>query len=170
MQYLPGSYSLSAGSDEEQITTEYIDSGKADLIAILVDSSQLERSLYMYTDYAGIKTPAVLILNLMDISKKKGIHIDIDAFQKQTGIPVIGFTASDSSQYDSLKETLRYALEKPHIASANALMDYYKQDPSLSFQPLIDRQSEDDIYSKEKKAVLELEKTDEGLMVSGKHK
>lgn len=167
---LPGSYSLSAGSNEEQITTEYIDSGKADLIAILVDSSQLERSLYMYTDYAGIKTPAVLILNLMDISKKKGIHIDIDALQKQTGIPVIGFTASDVSQYDSLKETLRYALEKPHTASADALMDYYKQDPSLSFQTLIDSQSEDDIYSKEKKAVLELEKTDEGLMVSGKHK
>lgn len=167
---LPGSYSLSAGSDEEQITTEYINSGKADLIAILVDSSQLERSLYMYTDYAGIKTPAVLILNLMDISKKKGIHIDIDSFQKQTGIPIIGFTASDSSQYASLKETLRYALENPHTASADALMDYYKQDSSLSFQTLTDSQSEDDIYSKEKKAVLELEKTNEGLMVSGKHK
>ena len=41
---LPGSYSLAAGSDEEVITSNYIQSGVADLIAILVDSSQLERS------------------------------------------------------------------------------------------------------------------------------
>ena len=41
---LPGSYSLSAGTDEEVITTEYLRSGEADLVAILVDSSQLERS------------------------------------------------------------------------------------------------------------------------------
>lgn len=44
---LPGSYSLSAGSDEERITADYIQGGKADLVAVLVDSSQLERSLYM---------------------------------------------------------------------------------------------------------------------------
>lgn len=48
---LPGSYSLSAGSDEEKITADYIRSGRADLVAILVDSSQLERLLYMYTDF-----------------------------------------------------------------------------------------------------------------------
>ena len=41
---LPGSYSLSAESSEEQITSDYIRSGAADLIAILIDSSQLERS------------------------------------------------------------------------------------------------------------------------------
>ena len=44
---LPGSYSLSAGSDEERITADFIRSGAVDLVAILVDSSQLERSLYM---------------------------------------------------------------------------------------------------------------------------
>ncbi len=68
---------LSAGSDEEVITSNYIQSGVADLIAILVDSSQLERSLYMYTDFIGLNIPAVLILNLMDVAENKGIHIDI---------------------------------------------------------------------------------------------
>ena len=60
---LPGSYSLSAGSEEEVITTDYIASGKADLVAVLVDSSQLERSLYMFTDFIGINIPVILILS-----------------------------------------------------------------------------------------------------------
>ena len=49
---LPGSYSLSANSDEEVITRDFIASGKADVVCILTDSSQLERSLFMVADYA----------------------------------------------------------------------------------------------------------------------
>ena len=49
---LPGSYSLSANSDEEVITRDYIASGEADVVCILADSSQLERSLFMTADYA----------------------------------------------------------------------------------------------------------------------
>lgn len=56
---LPGSYSLSAGSQEEVVTTSYIRSGEANLVAILVDSSQLERSLYMLADFVGTHIPAV---------------------------------------------------------------------------------------------------------------
>ncbi|MFC2282028.1 MAG: FeoB small GTPase domain-containing protein, partial [Treponema socranskii subsp. buccale] len=44
---LPGSYSLSAGSQEEEITRDYIASGKADIVCILADASQLRRNLYM---------------------------------------------------------------------------------------------------------------------------
>ena len=61
---LPGTYSLSANSDEEIVTRDYISSGKADVVCILADSSQLERSLFMLSDYAGIKVPCFLILNL----------------------------------------------------------------------------------------------------------
>ena len=44
---LPGSYSLSANSDEEIVTRDYIISGNADMVLIIIDASQLERSLYM---------------------------------------------------------------------------------------------------------------------------
>lgn len=64
---LPGSYSLSAGSDEEVITREYISAGKADLILVMADASQLKRSLYMLADFAGTKVPAILVLNMMDV-------------------------------------------------------------------------------------------------------
>ncbi len=65
---LPGTYSLSANSDEEMITRDYIASGKADVVCILADSSQLERSLYMLADYAGITLPCFLVLNMSDVA------------------------------------------------------------------------------------------------------
>ena len=54
---LPGTYSLSANSEEEIITRDYIASGQADVVCILADSSQLSRSLFMLADYAGIECP-----------------------------------------------------------------------------------------------------------------
>ena len=68
---LPGTYSLSANSEEEIITRDYISSGQADVVCILADSSQLSRSLFMLADYAGIEFPAVLLLNLIDVANPR---------------------------------------------------------------------------------------------------
>lgn len=165
---LPGSYSLSAGSDEEVITANYIKSGAADLVAILVDSSQLERSLYMYTDYIGINTPAILILNLMDVAEQKGIRIDTEKLSAKLGIPVIGFVASDIKRYAGLKEQLAQAVAKARIPDKEAMMKLYRQD--ADFEALVEKQPQKHVYSREKLAVSELETTDQGLILSGKHK
>lgn len=66
---LPGSYCLSAGSDEEIITRDYITQGNADLVLVISDASQLKRSLYMLADFVGMHVPAVLVLNMMDVAK-----------------------------------------------------------------------------------------------------
>ena len=167
---LPGSYSLSAGSDEERITADYIRGGKADLVAVLVDSSQLERSLYMYVDFVGTKTPVVLLLNLMDVAEKKGIHIDTERLSKRTGIPVIGFVASDTKRYGALKKILAEAVTAAKVAEQSELMRYYTQDTAITFEELAQKAQETTLFTAEKEAVRELEKTDKGLMVSGKHK
>lgn len=167
---LPGSYSLSAGSDEERITADYIQGGKADLVAVLVDSSQLERSLYMYVDFVGTKTPVVLLLNLMDVAEKKGIHIDTERLSERTGIPVIGFVASDTKRYGALKKSLAEAVTAAKVAEQSELMRYYTQDAAIKFEELAQKAQETTLFTAEKEAVRELEKTDKGLMVSGKHK
>ena len=167
---LPGSYSLSAGSEEEIITTEYIRSGAADIVAILVDSSQLERSLYIAADFIGINVPAVLILNLMDVANQKGMQIDTDLIQKKLGIPVIGFVAADKSQYGNLKECLAAAVSNPRIMNQSLLMDYYYNDKTIEFKQMVSEYKEDSIYTKEKLAILYFEKSDKNLMRSGKHK
>lgn len=167
---LPGSYSLAAGSEEEMITTEYMESGEADLVAILVDSSQLERSLYMFTDFVGMNVPVLLILNLMDVAKAKGIQVDVDKLQEKLGIPVMGFVAADMKQYGRLKEQIANAITVPQCVDVSLLTKYYEADESISFNSIVEQQESGGIYSKEKAAIRDLEKFERGLKQSGKHK
>lgn len=97
---LPGTYSLSANSDEEIITRDYIASGKADVVCVLADSSQLERSLYMLADFAGIEVPCFLVLNMSDVAKDQGKDINAKSLADKLGIPVILFSATDVKQYE----------------------------------------------------------------------
>jgi ferrous iron transport protein B len=96
---LPGSYSLSAGSEEETVTRDYIASGDADVVCVLADASQLERSLYMLADFAPLGVPAILLLNMTDVAKDKGIDVDAKLLEERLGIPVIPFVASDPKGY-----------------------------------------------------------------------
>ena len=92
---LPGSYGLSGNSDEEVITSDFINSGQADLVCILVDASQLERSMYMAAEFAALDKPAVLLLNMMDVAKAQKKEIDHKLLEQRLGIPVLPFTAAD---------------------------------------------------------------------------
>lgn len=116
---LPGSYSLSAGSDEEVITKDYIVSGNADLVLVMADASQLKRSLYMLADFVGTKIPAVVILNMMDVAKGQGIVVDTEKLSKKLGVPVVPMSAILKKDYSRLYETIGTALEtKPVITGA----------------------------------------------------
>ena len=119
---LPGSYGLSGNSDEELITAAFIKTGQADLVCILVDASQLERSMYMVAEFAAMDQPAVLLLNMMDVAKAQKKEIDHALLEERLGIPVLPFTAADGKGYDELKALLARELEKPHkLASAPEL-------------------------------------------------
>ncbi len=111
---LPGSYGLSGNSDEEIITAEFIKADQADLVCILVDASQLERSMYMVAEFAQLNKPAVLLLNMMDVAKAQKKEIDHKLLERRLGIPVLPFTAAESKGYDELKALLAKELEDPH--------------------------------------------------------
>lgn len=113
---LPGSYSLSAGSDEEVITKDYITSRNADLVLVMADASQLKRSLYMLADFVGTKVPAVLVLNMMDVAQGQGITVNTGRLSEKLGIPVVPMSAIRKKDYRVLYETMEKALkEKPMI-------------------------------------------------------
>ena len=115
---LPGSYGLSGNSDEEIITAEFIKLGMADLVCILVDASQLERSMYMVAEFAPLGKPAVLLLNMMDVAKAQKKEIDHKLLEQRLGIPVLPFTAADSKGYGELKELFARELKAPHTLSS----------------------------------------------------
>ena len=124
---LPGSYSLSANSDEEVVTRDYIASGEAELVCVLADSSQLERSLFMLADYAGINTPAMLVLTMTDVSEEKGRKIDVKALEKKLGIPVVSMVAPELKEYDKLKKAFESTLKSPKYLNTDSLFEMYKQ-------------------------------------------
>lgn len=131
---LPGSYSLSANSEEEIITRDYIAGGKADIVCILADASQLERSLYMLADFAGIRVPAVLLLNMMDVAESQGKSIDVKELEKRLGIPVLPFVAADKKEYVKLYPALERQLEEMKLLNTEELNKAYDRIAGERFQ------------------------------------
>ncbi|MBD5549864.1 MAG: ferrous iron transport protein B [Lachnospiraceae bacterium] len=124
---LPGTYSLSANSEEEIVTRDYIASGEADLVCILADSSQLERSLFMLADYVGIRVPVILLLNMMDVAASQGKTIDAAGIGKSLGIPVIPMVAADKKQYDSFFKVLESADKTKKVLQEKTLHSLYEE-------------------------------------------
>jgi len=104
---LPGIYSLSTFSIEELISREYIAVERPDLVINVVDASVLERNLFFSLQLLELETPMIIVLNQMDMAKKKGIIFDHEKLQKLLGIPVIPTVAiSGIGIYDLLEKSV----------------------------------------------------------------
>lgn len=134
---LPGTYSLAANSEEEVVTRDYIAGGEADIVCILADASQLERSLFMLADYAGIRVPAVLLLNMMDVARMQGKKIDVTAIEKSLGIPVLPFVASEKKDYAAFYELLERSGKEKWILDAESLSGLYMEEFGTAYQNLM---------------------------------
>jgi ferrous iron transport protein B len=73
---LPGTYSLSALTPEEVIARDYLLSGEADAVIDVIDSTNLERNLYLTAQLLELELPLVLALNVSDSARAQGLHID----------------------------------------------------------------------------------------------
>ncbi len=91
---LPGIYSLTTYSVEEKISREYIISQKPDFVINIIDSTNLERSLIFTLQLLELECPVIMVLNMVDLAKKKGITIDTFKFQDIISAPVIRTVAS----------------------------------------------------------------------------
>ena len=86
---LPGIYSLSSYSIEEIVARDYIALEKPDVVVNVVDATSLERNLFLTLQLMELGAPLVVALNQMDLLKKKGWEIDIDALEKELGVRVV---------------------------------------------------------------------------------
>lgn len=84
---VPGTYQLDPKAESEKVAANMIDEG--DIIANVVDSTNLERNLNLTLQLMEYGKPMVLILNMWDDAKHKGIEIDIDKLQSILKIPII---------------------------------------------------------------------------------
>ena len=109
---LPGTYSIYPKSKDESIVFSVLaDKAKGltpDLIVVILDASNLKRNLLLYTQIADLKIPIVVALNMIDVSDKAGIDIDIDLFAKKLGVLVVPISARKIKGIDQLKNAIAY--------------------------------------------------------------
>ncbi len=99
---LPGTYSLTSYTMEEQVTRQYILSDDVDVIIDVADASSLERNLYLTLQLIELGKPVILALNMMDIVQKRGMEIDLHRLPEMLGIPVIPVSARRKTGLDIL--------------------------------------------------------------------
>ncbi len=104
---LPGIYSLSPYTSEEEISREFILNEKPDLIINIIDSTSIERSLYLTTQLLELNTNVLVVLNMEDILKKKGYEININKLQELLGTKVISISALKKIGIENLIKTIK---------------------------------------------------------------
>ena len=90
---LPGTYSLTSYTMEEQVSRNFILSDDVDVIVDVIDASALERNLYLTLQLLELGKPVVVALNMMDIVEKRGMEIDLHRLPEMLGVPVIPVSA-----------------------------------------------------------------------------
>lgn len=110
---LPGTYSLSAYSEEEIVAREYIAVHKPDVVLNIIDASAIERNLYLTVQLLELEAPLVVALNMIDVAAKKGFKIDVKRFSEILGVPVIPMVAiSGRGVGEALSKAIEVALGK----------------------------------------------------------
>ena len=86
---LPGTYSLTAYSIEEVVSRNFLLDEKPDVVVDIVDSSNLERNLYLATQLMELGVPLVLAFNMSDVAASRGYNIDEEKLSELLGVPIV---------------------------------------------------------------------------------
>ncbi len=109
---LPGTYSLLAQSAEETAARNFLCFGEADAAIIVCDATTLERNLNLVLQVLELTGRAVICVNLMDESKKKGVRVDLSRLSAELGVPAVGTSARSGKGLDSLIEGVQAVLPR----------------------------------------------------------
>lgn len=120
---LPGTYSLTACSEEERMARDYIIKEHPDLIVAVVNAAALERSLYLVAELLLLPVPIVVALNMIDVAEQEGIQVEPKALEAALGVPVLPMAASKGVGLVELEDAilrmsdheLPYQPKKPSI-------------------------------------------------------
>ena len=121
---LPGTYSLSAFSEEERVARDFVINEHPDAIIHLVNASALERSLYLLSELLLLGPPIIVAVNMTDVAENQGIFVDVEALQKALGIPVVQLIATRNK---GIKELIADA-----ILLAQGRLPYNPKMPDVS--------------------------------------
>jgi ferrous iron transport protein B len=120
---LPGTYSLTAASEEERISRNFILREKPDLIIAVINAASLERGLYLMAELVCLPYPVILALNMMDVAEKEGLLIEPRVLETAIGVPVVPMSAAQGQGIAELLEAVVHFRENK--------LPYHPQKPSI---------------------------------------
>lgn len=137
---LPGIYSLSAFSDDERVSRDYLLSGDAGLVINILDAANIQRNLYLTVQLLELHVPVVVVLNRIDIAEKMKIRIDTEMLSGQLGCPVIDISAVRKGDDLKLKDAIytyseNYSFHQARIEFPDEITEIIRN-WSLPLQPV----------------------------------
>lgn len=120
---LPGIYGLSASSEDEIVARNVLIEEKPDLVIDVVDSSNLERNLYLFAQLSELRIPVIIAMNMTDILEDKGHSIDYSKLEEKYNITAIPIVASRSKGTEELLNAVADILDGRKQASSISI-DY----------------------------------------------
>ncbi len=147
---LPGTYSLTPYSLEELVARNFVIDERPDVVVDVVDASNLERNLYLATQFIELDIPVIIALNMIDMAEAQGLHIDTELLTQLLGVHVIPMVATTGfgkrELLDAIVEvtakrtkprvTISFGSElEPHIASVTEKLDDIGLDDQMRISP-----------------------------------
>jgi len=130
---LPGTYSLSPRSPDELVSVDVLlgrqkGVSAVDAVVCIVDASNLERNLYLVSQSLDLGLPTVVVLNMMDVARSKGINVDAEELAKRLKLPVITTEAHRRKNVDIVKQAIADAVSRP-LRTPDSLFpdEFYKE-------------------------------------------
>ncbi len=113
---LPGTYSFYPNSLDERIALQSLlvpsDSNADEVIVYVLDVTQLERHMLLFTQIADLKRPIILAVNMLDVAKNEGIHCDLQQLEQLLGIAVVGINGRTGEGITNIKRLLAEGYRK----------------------------------------------------------
>lgn len=122
---LPGTYSLGAYSEDEVVACNFILRDKPDVVINVIDSTNLERNLYLTMQLLETGAKVILALNMTDEAKKKNIQINIKELAKKLNVPIV---ATVATKKEGIKELMREAIKLGDMRDSNVYKINYGKD------------------------------------------
>jgi ferrous iron transport protein B len=107
---LPGAYSLYPKSKDESLVLEVLGNTAneihPDVVVFIADATNLKRNLLLFSQVADLKLPTIIALNMMDLAKRGGVHIQVDKLAQKLGVRVVPISARNAEGIDELKQAI----------------------------------------------------------------
>jgi ferrous iron transport protein B len=147
---LPGTYSLTPYSLEELVARNFVVEERPDVVVDVVDATNLERNLYLATQFIELDVPVIIVLNMIDMAEAQGLRIDAELLGQLLGVTVIPMVATTGFGQQELLEaivdvaakhtkptaTIHFGNElEPHIAGVAELLDDSTLDDKIAISP-----------------------------------